>query len=135
MAKLARRPSTVKKLPAEVRRTVREVAAACREGRAAAAARERELAGHLADLRALFAGARDCRRTAEELEDLAAAGQVFLGRLSRLAGDYRFCAGNLRTCVGDVTTGLRDPPDHRNHRDPGTTPMILRRFSARADSA
>ena len=34
-----------------------------------------------------------------------------------------------------VTTGLRDPPDHRNHRDPGTTPMILRRFSARADSA
>jgi putative transposase len=34
-----------------------------------------------------------------------------------------------------VPTGVRDPPNHRNHRGPGDHPVISRQFFARADNA
>ena len=40
-----------------------------------------------------------------------------------------------RDALQHVTTGPWDPLFHRNHRVQGTTPMIPRRFFARADSA
>jgi hypothetical protein len=40
-----------------------------------------------------------------------------------------------RFLAGPVTTGHDGPRNHRNHRGPGTHPVVLRQFFARADSA